>query len=187
MEVNLCVPTCLYAFNRPFSFFVCNLKRVEQGGKTFSKSLLHSSSISLSALVHPNPIATFASVAKFGLFPWWRYWTVSQINCQCPGHFMVPLIIFCAAGVGPRSCGAAIVIEASLGYRWIVRSVGQSLAVIARVGGEALLQQSEQGPGCLILVLHAARCMLGECITNSLPSLPLPLCKPCFSLLLTSL
>lgn len=134
-----------------------------------------------------TPLLLFASVAKFGLFPWWRYWTVSQINCQCPGHFMVPLIIFCAAGVGPRSCGAAIVIEASLGYRWIVRSVGQSLAVIARVGGEALLQQSEQGPGCLILVLHAARCMLGECITNSLPSLPLPLCKPCFSLLLTSL
>ena len=71
--------------------------------------------------------------------------------------------------MGPRSSGAAIVIEASQGYRWIERSVGQSLAVIARVGGEALLQQSEQGPGCLIWLLHAARCMLGECITDSLP------------------
>lgn len=177
----------LICIQSTFFIFCSQPEASGAGGGTFSKSLLHFSSISLSALVHPNPIATFASVAKFGLFPWWRYWTVSQINCQCPGHFMVPLIIFCAAGVGPRSCGAAIVIEASLGYRWIVRSVGQSLAVIARVGGEALLQQSEQGPGCLILVLHAARCMLGECITNSLPSLPLPLCKPCFSLLLTSL
>lgn len=177
----------LICIQSAFFIFCSQPKASGAGGGAFSKSLLHLSSISLSALVHPNPIATFASVAKFGLFPWWRYWTVSQINCQCPGHFMVPLIIFCAAGVGPRSCGAAIVIEASLGYRWIVRSVGQSLAVIARVGGEALLQQSEQGPGCLILVLHAARCMLGECITNSLPSLPLPLCKPCFSLLLTSL
>lgn len=82
--------------------------------------------------------------------------------------------------MGPRSCGAATVIEASLGYRWIERSVGQSLAVIACVGGEALLQQSEQGPGCLIWLLHVARCMLGECITNSLPSLSL-LFVPCAS------
>lgn len=73
--------------------------------------------------------------------------------------------------MGPRSCGAAIVIEASLGCRWIERSVGQSLAVIACFGGEALLQQLEQGLGCLIWLLHAARCMLGEWITNSLPSL----------------
>lgn len=49
---------------------------------------------------------------------------------------------------------------------------GQSLEVIARVGGEALLQ-SEQGPGCLIWLLHAVHCMLGEFITNSLPSLSL--------------
>lgn len=58
------------------------------------------------------------------------------------------------------------------------RSVGQSLAVIACVGGEALLQQSEQGPGCLIWLLHAARCMLGESITNSLP-FSLSLLSPC--------
>ena len=83
--------------------------------------------------------------------------------------------------MGPRSSGAAIVIEASLGYRWIERSVGQSLAVIACVGGEALLQQSEQGPGCLIWLLHAARCMLGECITNSLPLSLFPF-SPCATL-----
>lgn len=71
-----------------------------------------------------------------------------------------------------RSSGAAIVIEASLGYRWIERCVSQSLAVIACVGGKALLQQSEQGPGCLIWLLHAARCTLGECITNSLHPSP---------------
>lgn len=87
----------------------------------------------------------------------------------------------------PRSCGAAIVIEASLGYRWIERSVGQSLAVIARVGGEALLQQSEQGPGCLIWLLHAARCVQGGVHYQFSPLSFSPLCPQCFSSLLTSL
>lgn len=41
-----------------------------------------------------------------------------QINCQCPGHFIVPLIIICCSWCRAFcSCGAAIVIEASLGDR----------------------------------------------------------------------
>lgn len=41
-----------------------------------------------------------------------------QINCQCPGHFIVPLIIICCSWCRAFcSCGAAIVIEASVGDR----------------------------------------------------------------------
>lgn len=48
-----------------------------------------------------------------------------QINCQCPGHFMVPLIIICCSWCRAScSCGAAIVIEASLGDRLSGRLLG---------------------------------------------------------------
>lgn len=58
------------------------------------------------------------------LFPRRRYWAVSQINCQSPGHFTASsnyILGRLLAQAGARSCGAAIVIEASLGYRWMVR------------------------------------------------------------------
>lgn len=104
---------CSYTLNQPY-ISVGNLQqeyktqRLQQGEFSPyapSSSLpfhflpsFHTASITLPP---PNSSPTFASVANQGLFPWWKYWTVSQINCQCPGHFMVPLIIILCSWRGP--------------------------------------------------------------------------------------
>lgn len=96
---TLCVPTCLYAFNQPatffFSFFFCfeSQSRWRGESKHFSKSLLHFSAFRPPSPKSLLPLFFFRLSGKSlgrgggGLFPRRRYWTVSQINCQCPGHF----------------------------------------------------------------------------------------------------
>lgn len=157
------------------------------GGKTFPKSPVLLFRALLSTFFHPKP-PPFSLSGKLRFIS-----LVGILDCQSDqlsvsralhgSSNYIPVQLARA----PRSCGAAIVIEASLGYRWIERSVGQSLAVIARVGGEALLQQSEQGPGCLIWLLHAARCVQGGVHYQFSPLSFSPLCPQCFSSLLTSL
>lgn len=121
---TLCVPTCFYAFNQPVaSLFFLSLES-QSWWRGDSKHFPNPCSTSLlSALLHPKACFLPQRQKLWGLFPRWRYWAVSQINCQCPGLFMGSsnYILGPTAGAGPRSCGAAIVIEASLGYRWIVR------------------------------------------------------------------
>lgn len=108
----------------------------------------------LSALLHPKAPFFSPQRQKLGsLFPRRRYWAVSQINCQCPGHFTGSsnYILGRLLARAPRSCGAAIVIEASLGYRWIVRerrakASQSSLASVERLYSSS---PSSRGQGVL--------------------------------------